>query len=140
SVKKDNSHVIHLTPKGELLTQNMVKDLSNKEHIIIVCGRYEGVDSRIKYFVDREISIGRYILMGGEVAAMCIIETISRYIKGVLGNENSLNSESFENGYYEEDKYTRPRVFRGYKVPDVLLSGDHKKIEQWRKENRRKIM
>lgn len=138
-LKTPDSYVIHLTPKGEVFNQDMAKEFSKLKHIILISGRYEGIDARIKYFVQREVSTGRYILMGGEVAAMCIIEAVSRLIKGVVGNEESLKIESFSSGYYEEDKYTRPRVFRGLSVPDVLLSGDRKKIDEWRKANRIKI-
>ena len=101
--------------------------------MILVCGRYEGVDERVKAFVDEEISIGDYTLSGGEPAAMVVIDAVARLIPGVLGNENSPLDESFSNGLLEYPQYTRPEDFRGAKVPEVLLSGDHERIRKWRR-------
>lgn len=125
---------ILLTPSGEVFDYRMAKDLSGYEHLIFICGRYEGIDARIEHFIDREISIGDYITMGGEVAALVIIEASIRFVKGVVGKNESVTFESFYDGLLEYPQYTRPYDFRGYKVPEVLLSGDHKRILDWRKE------
>lgn len=130
-----NSFVILTSPKGRKLKQDFVKELvSFKKEIIIVCGHYEGIDARIKHFIDLEISLGEFILTGGEIVAMAIADAIIRLIPDVI-NKDSLITESFENDLIEADHYTRPRNFRNYSVPDVLLSGDHKKIDDWRKAN-----
>ncbi len=134
SLKREDSHTILLTPSGKLFNQKRARELSEKENIIIICPRYEGVDERVKEFVDEEISIGDYILTGGETAALVLIEAISRYVKGVVGKEESVKNESFENGIFDYPQYTQPREFKGMKVPEVLLSGNHKKIEEWRKK------
>ncbi len=125
---------ILLTPAGKVFNYEMAKELSNYDHVILICGRYEGVDARIEHFIDREISIGDYITMGGEVAALVVIESSIRFVKGVVGKEESVIFESFCDGLLEYPQYTRPYDFRGYKVPDILTSGDHKKILDWRKE------
>lgn len=125
---------ILLTPSGEVFDYKMAKDLSGYEHLIFICGRYEGIDARIEHFIDRELSIGDYITMGGEVAALVIIEASIRFVKGVVGKNESVTFESFYDGLLEYPQYTRPYDFRGYKVPEVLLSGDHKRILDWRKE------
>lgn len=125
---------ILLSPSGFLFNQDMAWEFSRYENIVIICGRYEGIDARISRFVDREVSVGDYILLGGEVPAMIIIEAVSRLIDGVLGNRESILSESFESKLLEAPQWTRPREFRGMKVPDILLSGDHKAIEEWRRE------
>jgi len=128
-------HVIYMSPKGKVLTQKRASELSEMEHIVILCGHYEGVDQRIiDKIVDEEISIGDYVLTGGELPAMVLIDTVSRMIEGVLKTEESFTLESHYNGLLEHPQYTRPPEFMGEKVPDVLLSGDHKKIEEWRKE------
>ncbi len=128
-------HVIYMSPKGKVLTQKKASELSQMEHIVILCGHYEGVDQRIiDKIVDEEISIGDYVLTGGELPAMVLIDTVSRMIDGVLKTEESFTLESHYNGLLEHPQYTRPPEFMGEKVPDVLLSGDHKKIEEWRKE------
>ncbi len=128
-------HVIYMSPKGNVLTQKRAAELSQMEHIVILCGHYEGVDQRIiDKIVDEEISIGDYVLTGGELPAMVLIDTVSRMIEGVLKTEESFTLESHYNGLLEHPQYTRPPEFMGEKVPDVLLSGDHKKIEEWRKE------
>ena len=133
-IKDEKSHTILLSPSGELFNQKKAKALSKKEKIIIICPRYEGVDERVKNFIDEEISIGDYIITGGEPAALVLVEAISRYVKGVVGKEESVKNESFENGLFDYPQYTQPREFMGMKVPEVLLSGNHKKIEEWRKK------
>lgn len=137
SVKTNNSHVIYLSPKGKPLTQSIVKDISKKSHLILVCGHYEGIDQRIiDLCVDEEISIGDYILTGGELPAMVLTDALLRYIPGVLGNENSAKEESFSDGLLEHPQYTRPREFKGLSVPKVLLSGNHAEIEKWKIEQK----
>ena len=134
-IYRSTTKTVLLTPKGRVLKQHVAKELSMLDHIILICGRYEGVDERVREFlVDDEISIGDYVLSGGEIPAMVVIDTVVRLIPGVLGNEESLGNESFNNGGLDYPHYTQPRDFRGMKVPDVLLSGDHGKIEQWRKK------
>lgn len=122
---------------GVPLTQEMLAGLAGRNHIVIVCGRYEGVDARVaENLVDLEVSLGDYVLMGGETVALAIIEGVTRLRPGVLGNEESVPNESFQNGLLEEPQYTRPAEFRGWKVPDVLLSGDHERIAEWRRHQR----
>ena len=131
---KENAKVIYLTPKGNTLTQNKVKSLSKENHLILLCGHYEGIDERVlEEIVDEEISIGDYVLTGGEIPAMVLIDAISRYIDGVL-NENSTIEESFSNNLLEYPHYTRPEIFMDRKVPEVLLSGHHENIKKWRQE------
>lgn len=132
--RKERSMVLLLTPQGEIFDQAMAWELACLDQIILICGRYEGVDERIRELcVDREVSIGDYVLSGGELAALVIIDAVSRLIPGVLGGKRSAQEDSFSDGLLEYPQYTRPREFRGLKVPDVLLSGDHEKIRQWRK-------
>lgn len=134
SVKTEKAKVIYLSPQGKVLTQNKVQELAEEEHIILLCGHYEGIDQRvIDEIVDEEISIGNYVLTGGEIPAMVLIDSVSRYVEGVI-NQDSVNEESFSNGLLEYPQYTRPEMFLGRKVPEVLLSGNHQKIEEWRKE------
>ncbi|MBE3094686.1 MAG: tRNA (guanosine(37)-N1)-methyltransferase TrmD [Actinobacteria bacterium] len=126
---------ILLTPSGDKLKQNTLKYLSGMENLILICGRYEGVDERIKdLVVDMEISIGDFILTGGEIPAMVLIDGVIRLLKGVVGKEESLKNESFENDLLDYPQYTRPDLYKGLKVPDVLLSGNHSKIKKWREE------
>lgn len=126
---------IILTPAGRKLDQKLVKDLSTEQRLILVAGRYEGFDERIIEYLDAEcVSVGDYVLSGGELGAMIIIDAVARLLEGVLGDDQSSVEESFSNGLLEYPQYTRPEDFRGMKVPEVLLSGDHKKIAQWRKE------
>ncbi|MFH1243289.1 MAG: tRNA (guanosine(37)-N1)-methyltransferase TrmD [Pseudomonadota bacterium] len=128
------SLVILLSPQGIRVDQSIAWDLSRWDQLILVCGRYEGVDERIRHTcIDRELSIGDYVLSGGEVGAMVLIEVISRLVPGVLGGEKSNREDSFEEGLLEYPQYTRPRVFQGKEVPPVLLSGDHEKIRLWRR-------
>ncbi|MBU1045021.1 MAG: tRNA (guanosine(37)-N1)-methyltransferase TrmD [Candidatus Omnitrophica bacterium] len=131
---KKNSYVILLTPQGEKFNQAMAKELSSKKRILMICGHYEGFDERIRKIADKEISIGDYVLTGGEIPAMVLIDAVIRLIPGVLGEESSLDDESFNDGLLEYPQYTRPRVFRDMEVPPVLLSGDHKKVAKWRSE------
>jgi len=126
---------ILLTPSGDKLKQNTLKYLSGMENLILICGRYEGVDERIKdLVVDMEISIGDFILTGGEIPAMVLIDGVIRLLEGVVGKEESLKNESFENDLLDYPQYTRPDLYKGLKVPDVLISGNHSKIKKWREE------
>lgn len=134
SIKSENAKVIYMSPQGKVLNQKKVEQLSKENHLIILCGHYEGIDQRVlDKIVDEEISIGDYVLTGGEIPAMVLIDSVSRYVEGVL-NEESIKEESFSEGLLEYPQYTRPEIFEGEKVPEVLLSGHHKIIEKWRKE------
>jgi tRNA (guanine37-N1)-methyltransferase len=128
------ARVILMTPQGYPLRHEMVKRLAQQSHLILICGRYEGVDERVRDIVDEEISIGDYVLTGGELAALVVIDAIARQIPGVLGDEEASEDDSFSRGLLEHPQYTRPRELAGRKVPDVLLSGDHQAIEQWRRQ------
>lgn len=131
---KENAKVIYLSPQGKVLTQNKVKELSKEKNLVLLCGHYEGIDQRVlEEIVDEEISIGDYVLTGGEIPAMVLIDTVSRYVEGVINTE-SVDEESFSKGLLEYPQYTRPEVFLDKKVPEVLLSGHHSNIEKWRKE------
>lgn len=133
SVKESNAKVIYMSPQGKTLNQQMVQDLAKEENIILLCGHYEGIDQRvIDEIVDEEISIGDYVLTGGELPAMVLIDSVSRYVEGVL-KEDSIQEESFTNGLLEYPQYTRPEIFLGKRVPEVLLSGHHENIKEWRK-------
>ena len=127
---------IYMSPRGMLLTQALAQQLSQEEQLVILCGHYEGVDQRVlDKYIDMEISVGDYVLTGGETAAMVLIDCVSRLVPGVLGSAESAGDESFSNdGLLEYPQYTRPRVFEDMEVPEVLLNGDHKKISQWRRE------
>ena len=134
SIKNKNGKVIYMSPQGKKLNQQKVEELAKQEHLIILCGHYEGIDQRvIDKIVDEEISIGDYVLTGGEIPAMVLIDAVSRYNNGVI-NEESRKEESFANGMLEYPQYTRPEVFEGVRVPEVLLSGHHENIEKWRKQ------
>jgi len=123
-----------LTPQGERFHQGLAKELSGQKHWILICGRYEGLDERVRLgLVDREISIGDYILNGGEVPALVFMEVLSRYVPGFLGSDQSMEEESFSDGLLEYPQYTRPPVFRGMEVPEVLRSGNHAEIKRWRR-------
>ncbi len=129
------SQVILLSPQGKKLTQDISKKLAKYRHLILICGHYEGIDERVReYLVDEEISIGDYVLTGGELPAMVLVDALVRLLPGVLGDKNSLNFESFEDSLLEYPQYTRPARFRDMRVPRILLCGDHKKIEMWRKK------
>jgi len=135
SLKDNDSYVILTSPRGEVFNQSIAMELSQKSKLLIVSGHYEGVDERvIENLIDREISIGDYILTSGNLAAMVIIDSVARLIPGVLGDDESSKDESFENNLLEYPQYTKPSDFRGLKVPDVLLSGNHKLIQKWRTE------
>jgi len=133
--KAPSSRRLLLTPQGRSFNQNVASELASSQGLILVCGRYEGVDERICHdFIDDEISIGDYVLTGGELAAMVIIDAVTRLIPGALGGEDSAEKDSFSDGILEHPQYTRPRTFEGADVPEVLLSGNHQEIEKWRLE------
>ena len=133
SIKDKKTKVIYLSPQGKTLNQQKVQDLAKEESITLLCGHYEGIDQRvIDTIVDEEISIGDYVLTGGELPAMVLIDSVSRYIEGVL-KEESIKEESFTNGLLEYPQYTRPEMFLDKKVPEILLSGNHQKIDEWRR-------
>lgn len=126
---------IYLSPRGKTLTQSIVKQLSEEEHILLLCGHYEGVDQRVLDMdIDQELSIGDYVLSGGELAAMVVIDSVLRYVPDVLGNAQSTVDESFSQPLLEYPQYTRPQDFLGHKVPEVLVSGNHKCVDEWRKQ------
>lgn len=131
--KKAGAVSILMTPQGTPFTQKKAEELAGVDQIVLVCGRYEGVDERIRHFVDVEFSIGDYVLNGGETAALVVLETVSRLVPGVLGRHESTENESFVNGLLEYPQYTRPEDFRGHIVPEILRSGNHQKIEAWRR-------
>lgn len=138
SVRRDNSHVILLSPQGRTLRQGIAIELSHKPHLILVCGHYEGVDERVRErLVDDEISIGDFVLTNGNLAAMVLIDAVVRLLPGALGDDQSAHDESFTGNLLEYPQYTRPAEFRGWKVPEVLLSGDHAAIARWREEQRK---
>lgn len=131
---RQNAKLIYLSPQGKTLNQEKVKELSKENHLILLCGHYEGIDQRVlDEIVDEEISIGDYVLTGGELPAMVLIDSVSRYIEGVI-NDESVEEESFSSNLLEYPQYTRPEEFRGKKVPDVLISGHHENIKKWRAE------
>jgi tRNA (guanine37-N1)-methyltransferase len=135
SLRKENSFVILMTPPGKSFTQSLAGNLSKHEHLIVVCGHYEGIDHRVtEHLIDMEISIGDYVLTNGAIAAAVLVDAVVRLLPGVLGHEQSSADDSFSAGLLEAPQYTRPAEFRGWKVPEVLLSGDHAEIAAWRKE------
>ncbi len=139
SIQKDQAKVIYLSPQGKTLNQKKVEELSQESHLILLCGHYEGIDQRVlDKIVGEEISIGDYILTGGEIPAMVLIDSVSRYVDGVL-SKDSIQEESFSSGLLEYPQYTRPEIFEGETVPEVLLSGHHEKIKKWRKEKSEEI-
>ena len=124
-----------LSPQGETLTSELARRLSGEGHLILICGRYEGVDQRVAdHLADLEVSIGDYVLTGGELPALVLVDAVVRFLPGVLGDPLASSRDSFEEGLLEAPQYTRPRTFRGHRVPDVLLSGDHAAIDKWRRE------
>ena len=138
-LKKANTKVVLLTPSGKLYKESTAYDLSKEDHLIIICGHYEGFDERIRTLADIEISIGDYILTGGEIAACVLVDSIARLLPGVINEESHLN-DSFSDKYLlDYPTYTKPRVYEGLKVPEVLISGNHKKIEEWRKQKQVEI-
>ncbi|MDL1965142.1 MAG: tRNA (guanosine(37)-N1)-methyltransferase TrmD [Candidatus Desulfofervidus auxilii] len=136
SIREDNSAawVTLLSPQGRLFNQILAGELSQKRHLVLICGHYEGVDQRVRYFIDDEVSLGDFILTGGEPAALCIIDAVARLLPGVIGKPQSLEEESFSEGLLEYPQYTRPAEYAGHKVPEILLSGHHKNIAQWRRQ------
>lgn len=133
-LKKKGSYVILTSPRGAKFDQKMAKEFAAKKHLIIVCGHYEGIDARVYPYVDSEVSLGDFILTGGEPAAIVMIDAVARLAEGVFKKDGVTESESFENNLLEAEQYTRPEEWRGEKVPAVLLSGDHKKIEVWKQK------
>lgn len=137
-LKTEGSKVLLMTPQGRPFRQSLAVELSRETHLILLCGHYEGVDHRVvEALVDEEISIGDYVLAGGEAAALVVIEAVTRLLPGVVGNPDSVAHESFRDGLLEEPVYTKPAEYRGLRVPEVLLSGDHARIQAWREEQRR---
>ena len=134
--KKDkrSAQVIFLSPQGEQLDQKILKELSSKKRLTLLCGHYEGIDERVMSHIDREISIGDYVLTGGELPAMVLIDAVARLLPGVVKEKSSVEKDSFYDGLLDYPHYTRPREFEGKQVPEVLLSGDHKLVDDWRKE------
>jgi tRNA (guanine37-N1)-methyltransferase len=131
----ESTHRVLLTPQGRRLDQRKLRELANKDALLLLCGRYEGIDERVRLSMEwDEVSIGDYVLSGGEVAAMVLLDGLARLQPGVLGHPDSNRHESFETGLLEGPQYTRPRVFRGHEVPEVLLSGNHAEIDRWRHE------
>ena len=140
SVLDDDAYVIYMSPKGNTFNQAKAKVLAAKQHLILICGHYEGIDQRvIDTFVDEEISIGDYVLTGGELPSMVVTDAVCRLLPEVLGNENSSVNETFSENLLEYPQYTRPAEFRGMKVPEVLLSGNHGEIAKWRREQSEKL-
>ena len=138
SIRTQRSHVILMTPGGRRFTQEVASDLSQKEHLILVCGHYEGVDHRVaEYLVNEELSIGDYILSNGAIAAAVVVDAVARLIPGVLGDGDSARDESFSSGTLEYPQYTRPSEFRGWNVPEILRSGNHRAIREWRESQAR---
>ena len=135
ALKTEESYIIMLTPSGTIFNESMALEYSKKKHIILLCGHYEGFDERIKSIIDETLSIGEFVLTGGEVPAMAVTDAVTRLIPGVI-NEESLESESFTDDLIDYPVYTKPAIFEGMKVPDVLLSGHHANIESWRNEQR----
>jgi tRNA (guanine37-N1)-methyltransferase len=136
SMKKPHpaARVLLMTPQGVPLGSDHVRRLAEYRHLVLVCGRYEGIDERVRVeFVDEEVSIGDYVLTGGELAAMVLIDAVSRQIQGVLGHKNAAHEDSFSEGLLEYPQYTKPRDFRGLRVPEVLISGNHEEIKRWRR-------
>lgn len=134
ALKKPNSRVILLTPQGKKFDQKKAQGLSKLDRLVLIAGHYEGFDERIRHLADEEVSIGDYVLTGGELPAMVVVDVVVRLIPGVLGKEESLAEESFTSDLLEYPQYTRPEEFRGLKVPEILLSGNHAQIAKWRKE------
>jgi len=130
---KGEVKAILLSPQGRTLNQDVARGLAGQKNIILICGRYEGMDERVKkYLVDEELSIGDYVLSGGEIAAMVVVDAVNRFIPGVIGNERSIRQDSFYRGLLDYPQYTRPAEFMGWKVPEVLRSGNHQKVKEWR--------
>ncbi len=134
SVRRQDSHVVYLSPQGSVLTAQKSRALANENHLILLCGHYEGIDERVlAREVDEEISIGDYVLTNGALAAIVLVDAVSRFIPGVLGHNEAANEESFEEGMFDCPQYTRPEIFEGMRVPEILLNGNHAEIAAWRK-------
>lgn len=125
--------VILLSPQGFLFSQDKARELAGQKHLLLICGHYEGVDDRVHFYIDEELSIGDYILTGGEIPALVVVDAVTRLLPGVLGGEGSVEEESFETGLLEYPHYTRPRDFEGHEAPEILLSGDHQRVARWRR-------
>jgi tRNA (guanine37-N1)-methyltransferase len=134
SVKSDESHVVYLSPQGKKLTAAKCQELAQKDHLVLLCGHYEGIDERALKEVHEEISIGDYVLTNGCLAAIVVIDAMARFIPGVLGHEEAAGQDSFQEGIFDAPHYTRPEVFEGMAVPEVLKNGNHAKIAKWRRE------
>jgi len=134
SVKREKSHVVYLSPQGEKLTAKKCQELSQKEHLVLLCGHYEGVDERALKEVDEEISIGDYVLTNGCLAAIVLVDAMARFIPGVLGHEEAAGQDSFQEGIFDAPHYTRPEVFEGIAIPEVLKTGHHAEIAKWRQK------
>lgn len=139
AVVRPDSHVVLTTPRGRVFEQAVARELSALPHLVLLCGHYEGIDHRIRTLVDDEISLGDFVLTGGEIAAAAIIDAVARLVPGVLGNAASARDESFADGLLEYPQYTRPRTWRGHEVPEVLLSGHHARIDAWRRAQAERI-
>ena len=133
AIKTENCRTILMSPQGERLSTPMAQRLCALERLLLICGHYEGVDERVKTVVDESVSIGDYVLTGGELPAMVLIDAVARFLPGVIGHAEAAAEDSFADGWLEHPQYTRPPVFRGMAVPDILLSGDHKQVAHWRK-------
>jgi len=134
SARRPESTVVLLSPQGDRFSQPMAEEFSSTDHLVLVCGRYKGVDERVRALVDREVSVGDYVLAGGEAAAVVIVEAVARLLPGAVGHEDSVATDSFSIGILDAPYYTRPREFRGREVPEVLMSGDHASVGRWRRE------
>ena len=126
--------VILLSPQGAMFSQDKARELAGQKHLLLICGHYEGVDERVHFYIDEELSMGDYILTGGEIPALAVVDAVTRLLPGVLGGEGAAEEESFQTGLLEYPHYTRPRDFEGFDVPEILLSGDHARIRRWRRE------
>lgn len=126
--------VILLSPRGLKFSQEHARELAGCRHLLLICGHYEGVDDRLRFFIDAELSIGDYILTGGEIPALVVVDAVTRLLPGVLGGDGAVEEESFETGLLEYPHYTRPRDFEGHEVPEILLSGDHQRVARWRRQ------
>lgn len=135
-----NAKKVYMSPRGRVINQSLVEEFAKIEHLIVLCGHYEGVDQRVlDRYIDEEISLGDFVLTGGEIPAMALVDSVARYIDGVIGNSESLSQESFASGMLEYPQYTHPREFEGVEVPEVLISGNHAKINEWRENESRRI-
>ena len=137
SVRRQSSRVVYLSPQGKRLTNTLCADLAKEEHLVLLCGHYEGIDERALAEVDEEISVGDFVLTSGLPAALCVLDALARFIPGVLGHEEAASQDSFEGGLLDCPHYTRPASFEGQEVPKVLLSGNHAEIEKWRLQKKR---